>query len=184
MDKIRKLILENKAWAKGHNELDASYFHEMSKDQTPEILWIGCADSRVPPDEIINARPGTLFVHRNIANLVYSDDENFLSVLEYAVEFLKVKYIIVCGHYNCGGVKAAFEGIDNQRLSNWTRSIQQVKREKCPSHFNELVELNVKEQVINIKDLPIVKKVHEKGNYPLILGWVYDISSGLIKEIA
>ncbi len=183
MNTIRKLLLENKAWAKGHNEIDPHYFENMSIDQNPEILWIGCADSRVVPDEIINARPGSLFVHRNIANIVYADDENLMSVLEYAVKFLKVKYIIVCGHYNCGGVRAAFEGIENPKLKNWTRSISEIKFEKKPDSVNSLVELSVKSQISKLADILGVSFPQKAEEYPKILGWVYDISTGLINEM-
>lgn len=185
MHYIKRLLLENMAWARGHAAIDPDYFTNMAKDQSPEILWIGCADSRVPPDEIINTKPGSLFVHRNIANLVYQDDENLMSVFEYAVLYLKVKYIIVCGHYNCGGVKAAFEGINNDRLSHWTRVIGEVKKQHAPKSVNELVDLSVQAQLETIKNLPMVQKVWNEGAaYPKLIGWVYDLNSGLIKEIA
>jgi carbonic anhydrase len=185
MEKIKKLLLENKAWAQGHLQMDPEYFENMAKDQNPDILWIGCADSRVPPDEILNCKPGSLFVHRNIANIVHNDDENLLSVLEYAVKYLKVKYIIVCGHYNCGGVKAAFDGIDNPRLARWTKTVTDLKFEKAPSDFNQLVELSVAKQVEKLKEVQVIKDAwQEGGRYPLLLGWVYDIKTGLLKEFA
>ena len=183
MDTIRKLLLENRAWAKGHKESDPDYFGNMAKDQSPKILWIGCADSRVPPDTIVNARPGSLFVHRNIANLVYTEDENLMSVLEYAVKYLKVSHIIVCGHYNCGGVKAAFDGIDNKVLSDWTKSIQEIKAEKNPSDLNKLVEMNVSKQVENIKNLPLVKDAIENGHELKVFGLVYDLAEGELIQI-
>lgn len=185
MEKIKKFLLENKAWAQGQKELDPEYFKNMAQDQNPEALWIGCADSRVPPDEIINTRPGSLFVHRNIANVVYPNDENLLSVLEYAVKFLKVKYIIVCGHFNCGGVRAAFDGIDNQRLANWTSKIKDLKLKYAPKDFNELVELNVVNQVQELSKLDLIQQSwKDNENYPKLLGWVYDINTGLIKELS
>jgi carbonic anhydrase len=183
MEKIRRLILENKAWAQGHNQADPDYFKNMSLDQNPEILWIGCADSRVPPDEIFNSRPGTLFVHRNIANIIYANDENILSVLEYAVGFLKVKYIIVCGHHNCGGVRAAFDGIENPRLNQWVSMITEIKKKNNPKDFNELVELNILKQLENLKNIDVIKKSWETSEYPKLVGWVYDLKTGLIKEI-
>jgi carbonic anhydrase len=184
METIKRLILENRAWAKGHFEIDPEYFKKMAADQKPEILWIGCADSRVPPDEIINTKPGTLFVHRNIANQVFHHDENLLSVLEYAVKYLKVKYIIVCGHYNCGGVKAAFEGIDNPRLSNWMRNISQLKAEKMPKDFNELSEHSVRAQIENLKKIPVIQEAWLQGEYPKLIGWMYDIKNGNVIELA
>lgn len=183
MEKIKRLLLENKAWAQGQIESDPDYFKNMAKEQNPEILWIGCADSRVPPNVVVNTRPGTVFVHRNIANLVYEDDENLMSVIEYAVLYLKVKYIILCGHYNCGGVKAAFDGIDNKRLARWTKSLAELKLKNKPSDFNKLVEISVCEQIEKLKNLPVLKKAWENSNYPKLLGWVYDLNNGLLKEM-
>lgn len=184
METINRLILENKAWAQGHSQIDEDYFSNMAKDQSPEILWIGCSDSRVPPDEVINTKPGDIFVHRNIANIVNLNDENLLSVLEYAVKYLKVKYIIVCGHYNCGGVKAAFEGIDNKRLSDWTKPISELKFEHKPKDYNKLVELNVSKQVENLKQVPVIQEALKNSDYPKLVGWVYDIKTGLVNEQA
>jgi carbonic anhydrase len=182
MENIKRFILENKAWAKGNAEIDPDYFSNMAKDQNPDMLWIGCADSRVAPDEIINAKPGSVFVHRNIANLVYSDDENLMSVIEYAVLYLKVKYIVVCGHYNCGGVKAAYDGIDNKRLCNWTKDISELKDSKEPKDFKHLVELNVERQINKLKTIPAIQQAWQSGNHPKLVGWIYDIHTGLIKE--
>jgi len=184
MEKIRQLILENKAWALGHIEIDPHFFEKMADEQTPEILWISCADSRVPPNEIINARAGSLFVHRNIANLVYENDENLMSVIEYAISYLKIKYIIICGHFNCGGVKAAFEGIDNPRLEKWTSKLSDLKNSHNPKTVNELVEISVKSQVEALANFEIVKNAWKEGFFPKILGWVYDINTGLIKELS
>lgn len=183
MEKIKRLLLENKAWAEGQIQNDPDYFKNMAKDQSPEILWIGCADSRVPPNVVVNTKPGTVFVHRNIANLVYKEDENLMSVIEYAVLYLKVKYIIVCGHYNCGGVKAAFDGIENKRLSKWTKSLADLKAINKPSDFNKLVELSVCDQVEKLKSLPAIKQAWENSDYPKLLGWVYDLNTGLLKEM-
>ncbi len=183
MEKIKRLLLENRAWAEGQIQNDPNYFENMAKEQNPEILWIGCADSRVPPNVVVNTKPGTVFVHRNIANLVYKDDENLMSVIEYAVLFLKIKYIIVCGHYNCGGVKAAFEGIENKRLSKWTKSLTDLKLKSKPSDFNKLVELSVRDQVEKLKSLPVINQAWENSHYPKLLGWVYDLNTGLLKEM-
>ncbi|MCB9091453.1 MAG: carbonic anhydrase [Halobacteriovoraceae bacterium] len=183
MENIKKLLLENKAWAKGHADIDPAYFENLAKGQKPDILWIGCADSRVPPDEIINSRPGTLFVHRNIANIIHANDENFLSVLEFAIRFLKVRYVIVCGHYNCGGVQAAFEGIENDRLTHWTESVRELKEKHNPKSINELVEISVCAQVEKLKSLPVIQEAWKAGEYPKILGWVYNLHNGLLKEL-
>lgn len=183
MQKIRRLILENKAWAKGKVDLDPEYFAKMAKGQSPEILWIGCSDSRVPPDQIINTDPGSLFVHRNIANLVYETDTNLMSVMEYAVLYLKIKYIIVCGHYNCGGVAAALSGIDNELLNQWIHSLVDLKEENQAKSVNELVEQNVRRQVENIKKLPLLQKLKGSEQCPLVIGWVYDLETGLLKQM-
>ena len=193
MKKLNMLLLQNKAWAKGRSEIDEGYFGAMSESQSPDILWIGCSDSRVPPDEVINTRPGSLFVHRNIANLVYEDDENLMSVIEYAVKYLKVKYIILCGHYGCGGVKAAMDGIDNPRLSKWTRMVAEVKTElksnpssldKDKQELDLLVEKSVLRQVENLKKLDVVKDSWASTGYPKIAGWVYDLKTGLINHLS
>jgi carbonic anhydrase len=184
MEILKKLLLQNKAWAKWNTEVDSEYFESMSKDQKPEILWIGCSDSRVPPDEVINTKPGTLFVHRNIANLVYESDQNLMSVMEYAVKYLKVNYVIVCGHYNCGGVRAALEGIDNERLKNWTRSISEnISKSSGAKDLNSVVELNVIKQVEALQITPVIQEAWKNSEYPKLVGWVYDLKSGLIKEL-
>ncbi len=184
MKLLRLLLLENKAWARGQTELDPTYFENMSKTQNPEILWIGCSDSRVPPDEVINTKPGSLFVHRNIANLVYEDDENLMSVIEYAVKFLKVKYIIVCGHYNCGGVKAALDSIENPRLKNWTRMISDlIMKSNGDKDLNSMVERNVIHQVENLSKLAAITDAWNNKQELKIVGWVYDLEVGLIKEL-
>ena len=192
MDKIRKLVLENKAWAQSKVEADKDYFEKMAHDQKPEYLWIGCSDSRVPPSEITNTDPGQMFVHRNIANLVVHTDMNFLSVLQYAVENLKVPHVIVCGHYNCGGVKAALSTQSLGLINNWVRNIKDtyhfhkvevdsVRNEM--DRVNKLVELNVIEQVKNLAHTSIVQGAWKERQYPYIHGWVYDISTGLLKQL-
>lgn len=183
MERIRRMLLENRAWAKGHLEADPEYFKKMSLDQKPEMLWIGCADSRVPPDEIFNTRPGTIFVHRNIANLVYQEDSNLMSVVEYAVGFLNVKYVAVCGHYGCGGVKAAYDGIENPLIAKWIRSVRDLRLQKSPATVDELVELSVRYQIEELSKIPVIQKVWSQGVDLKLLGWVYDLRSGMIKEI-
>ncbi len=192
MEKIKHLLLENKAWAGSKVDINKDYFKNMAKDQNPEFLWIGCSDSRVPESEITNSTPGQIFVHRNIANLVVHTDTNFLSVLSYAVNNLQVPHVIVCGHYNCGGVKAALSHSSLGLIDNWVRNIKDTyfthkfeiekistEREKV----NKLVEFNVLEQVKNLTHTAIIQKAWHDRQAPHIHGWVYDLDSGLLKEL-
>jgi carbonic anhydrase len=192
MKSYEKLLLENKAWAAERVADDPTFFTRLSKLQTPEYLWIGCSDSRVPANEITGTQPGEIFVHRNIANLVVNTDLNMLSVLQYAVEVLKVKHIIVCGHYGCGGVKAALTNNSLGIIDKWLRNIKDVhrfNREEVDSIENEddrvdrMIELNVKEQVMNLAKTSIVQKAWKNSNIPHIHGWVYGLKDGLIKPI-
>lgn len=191
MEIIRKILLENKAWAKSRTDINPEYFQDMAQDQNPTFLWIGCADSRVPPSEITNSNPGDMFVHRNIANLAVHTDTNLLSVMQYAVEALKIPHIIVCGHYNCGGVKAALSHQSLGLIDNWIRNIKDVafhhRSELCAienemDRVNRLVELNVIQQTKNIAHNSIIQKAwKERGEYPIIHGWVYDLYCGELK---
>jgi carbonic anhydrase len=191
MERIKKIMLENKAWAQSKIDIDPQYFKNMAKDQTPEYLWIGCADSRVPPSEITNTQPGEMFVHRNIANLVVHSDMNLLSVLSYAVENLKVPHVIVCGHYNCGGVKAALTHSHLGLIDNWVRNIKDTyfvhKRDldglSEADKVNKLVEFNVIEQVKNIAHTSIIQKTWHNHQRPHIHGWVYDLNNGILKQL-
>jgi len=192
MDRIKKLLLENKAWAQSKVDIHAEYFSDMAKDQNPEYLWVGCSDSRVPESEITNSNPGQIFVHRNIANLVVNTDINFLSVLSYAVNTLQIPHIIICGHYNCGGVRAALSHASLGLIDNWVRNIKdtyfthQIEVDKATSEaerVNKLVELNVMEQVKNLSHTSIIQKAWHERNAPHIHGWVYDLNSGLLKEL-
>lgn len=186
-----KLLQGNRHWAKINIEKDKTYFKKLSVGQTPEYLWIGCSDSRVPANEVTATRPGEIFVHRNIANVVIQTDMNLLSVLYFAVDILHIKHIIVCGHYNCGGVNAAIQNTDFGFVNNWLRSIKEVyvkhqselediadqrKRE------DRLVELNVMEQVRNLTKTRIVQRAWKKGNLQ-IHGWVFNCRTGLIKDL-
>lgn len=191
VDRIKLIMLENKGWAQSKLDLDPEYFKKMAKDQKPEFLWIGCADSRVPPSEITQSDPGQMFVHRNIANLVIHTDINLLSVIQYAVEVLKIPHIIVCGHYNCGGVRAALMPQSLGLIDNWVRTIKDTlyaNRQEIANlptekeKLERLVELNVKRQVWNLAHTATVQKAWKSGEYPMIHGWVYDISTGLIKQ--
>lgn len=192
MDNIKTLLLENKAWAQSRKDIDEDYFSKLAKDQKPQYLWIGCADSRVPPSEITNSDPGEMFVHRNVANLVVHTDTNLMSVLQYAVEALKVPHIIVCGHYNCGGVRAALSNQSLGLIDNWVRNIKDTlflhkeeiaKVESDSEKVNRLVELNVVTQAMNVAHTAIVQKAWKASQYPIIHGWVYDINTGLLKAI-
>lgn len=192
MQEIKKLLLENQAWAKGKTQLDPDFFRNMAKDQKPEYLWIGCSDSRVPESEITNSDPGRMFVHRNIANLVVHTDLNLLSVVQYAVEALKVKHIIVCGHYNCGGVKAAMANMSLGLLDNWIRNIKDTYSlheseftsiSNETERVNKLVELSVKEQVRNLFHTSIIQRAWKDLQTPTLHGWVYDLNTGHLKDL-
>lgn len=193
MKSYEKLLLENKAWAAEKVAQDPDFFNRLVDLQTPEFLWIGCSDSRVPANEITNTQPGEIFVHRNIANMVVHTDLNLLSVLEYAVNVLKVKHIIVCGHYGCGGVKAAMSRKSLGIINKWLREIKDVYRfhreevdaiEDENARVNRLVELNVQEQVLNLAKTSIIQKSWKNENYPYIHGWVYDLHDGVIKPVS
>ncbi len=190
-DKI-KLMLSNRAWAKEKLEGDTEYFLNLSKDQEPDYLWIGCSDSRVPANEIIGAQPGELFVHRNIANLVVHTDLNLLSVLEYAVTHLGVKHIIVCGHTGCGGVKASMTQNNFDLLNKWLRNLKDIyfhhrlevdSIESEEDRVNKLVEINVVEQVNNLVKTSVVQKAWKHKQAPKIHGWVYDMKTGLLNSV-
>lgn len=187
-----KLLLENKAWAKEQVEIDPEFFSRLSHIQTPEFLWIGCSDSRVPANKITGTQPGEIFVHRNIANMVVHSDINLLSVLEYAVEVLKVKHIIVCGHYGCGGVKAAMGHQSFGIINKWLRSIKDVYRihrdeidkiENEEDRTNRLIEFNVMEQVMNLAKTSIIQRAWKNHQRPHLHGWVYGLNDGIIKPV-
>jgi carbonic anhydrase len=186
------LIENNKNWVEQKLSLDPDYFTNLAKGQSPPVLWIGCADSRVPANEIIGAKPGEVFVQRNIANMVVHTDMNMLSVLDYAVNALKVRHIIVCGHYGCGGVNAAMQNESIGLIDNWLRHIKDVYRlhkdeldaindEK--ERFNRFVEVNVKEQVYDLAKTSIVQNAWHNNQELYLHGWVYGLDSGLIKDL-
>lgn len=189
-----KLLLENKAWAQETRDRDPDYFDRLAHGQQPEFLWIGCADSRVPADIIVNAEPGLIFAHRNIANQVIATDFNCLGVVQYAVQVLKVKHIIVCGHYNCGGVKAALshQRSDFTLLNKWLLHVKDVYRlhreeldaiNSLDDKANRLVELNVIEQVNHLSYTAIIQNSWRDENRPLVHGWVYALDDGLLKQL-
>ena len=193
MKPYKKLLEENKSWAANKLKSDPEYFNRLLHVQTPEFLWIGCSDSRVPPNEITQTEPGEIFIHRNVANLVVNTDVNMLSVLDFAVNHLKVKHVVVCGHYGCGGVKAALSKTDfNLALNMWLRNIKDIYRlhktelekiETEDSRLNRLIELNVQEQVVNLAKTSIIQKAWKNDIRPDLHGWVYDLHDGIIKPI-
>ncbi len=193
MDAFYKQLLENnKTWVASKLENDEQYFDRLAKGQQPPVLWIGCADSRVPANEIIGAQPGEVFVHRNIANMVIHSDMNMLSVVDYAVNVLKVKHVIVCGHYGCGGVKAAMGNQSFGIIDNWIRHIKDVYRfhhkeldliKDETERFNRFVELNVQEQLYDLAKTSIVQNAWESGQELMLHGWVYGVHNGLIKDL-
>lgn len=188
-----KLLLENKAWSEEISRNDPGYFQRLAIEQKPDFLWIGCADSRVPAETVVNAQPGEIFVHRNIANQVITTDFNCLSVLQYAIAVLKVKHIIVCGHYGCGGVKAALQPQSSQLMiaNKWLLHIKDVYRlhqdeleSIDPSkQVNRLIELNIIEQVYRLAHTSIIQSAWKHGHKPTIHGWVYGLQDGLIDEL-
>jgi len=190
-DRIAELLRNNEAFVAHHVEQDPQYFSKLSEGQHPEFLWIGCSDSRVPPDVITGSDPGHLFVHRNIANLVVQTDVNLLSVLQYAVDVLKVQHVIVCGHYGCGGVKAAMGDPHHGLIDSWLRTVKDTqlyfRRELEPmpetERFRRLVELNVFEQVYNLGKTSIVQNAWRERGEPTIHGWVFDLGSGRIRPV-
>jgi carbonic anhydrase len=192
MKSYERLLLSNKAWANQVSAKSPEYFEKLAKSQTPEFMWIGCSDSRVPADQVTGTLPGEIFVQRNVANLVVHTDINLLSVLQYAVEVLKVKHILVVGHYECGGVKAAMGNQDLGIINKWLRNIKDVifKHEAElnaisdeDAKFKRLVELNVIEQVKNLAKTSIVQRAWQKNEYPHLHGWVMDLETGLINSI-
>lgn len=189
--KFEKILEENQIWIEEHLRLDPDYFTKLSKGQSPEILYIGCSDSRVTAEEIMCARPGEVFIHRNIANVIANNDLSVMSVINYAVSLLKVQHIVVCGHYYCGGVKSAMESADMGIMNLWLRNIQDVYRlhkeeldairdeEAC---YKRLVELNVQEQCVNLlKTLDVQRAVRERSIK--IHGWVFDVKTGRLIDL-
>ena len=191
MKTLEHLLENNLEWAESIKKEDPQFFTRLSKQQAPEYLWIGCSDSRVPANQITSLQPGEVFVHRNIANVVVHTDLNCLSVIQFAVEILKVKHIIVCGHYGCGGIKAALENHEHGLIDNWLRHIKDVIRFNAPKfdglnhdkQLDLLCELNVKEQVKNVCNTTIVKKAWKEGKELSVHGWIYSIENGVLKDL-
>lgn len=188
----KNLLEKNKEWVENTLSKDSSFFKNLAEGQSPPLLWIGCADSRVPANQIIGAKPGEVFVHRNIANMVVHTDMNMLSVLDYAVNVLKVDHVIVCGHYGCGGVKAAMSNTSYGIIDNWIRHLKDVyrfHREELDAivdetdKFNKFVELNVVEQVYDLAKTSIIQNAWKNNNNVSIHGWVYKLNTGIIKDL-
>ncbi|MCS5489508.1 carbonate dehydratase [Algoriphagus limi] len=192
MNDYEKLLLQNKAWSEEKTGIDVKFFERLAKQQKPKFLWIGCSDSRVPANEITGTDPGEIFVHRNIANMVVHTDLNLLSVLQYAVEVLKVEHIIVCGHYGCGGVEAALSNKHLGLINKWLRNIKEVYRlyrdkidmiEDQNGKLDKLIEYNVIEQCQDLIKTSIIQKAWMERKAPHIHGWVYGIKDGLVNEL-
>ena len=192
MEKYKQLLLQNRAWVEQKLQQDPEFFSRLANIQTPKFLWIGCSDSRVPANEITGTDPGEIFVHRNIANMVIHTDMSMLSVLDYAVNVLEVQHIIVCGHYGCGGVRAAMGHKQFGLIDNWIRHIKDVYRlyqeelddiEDDREREDRFIELNVREQVFDLSKTSIIQNAWEKRQSPYIHGWVYDIGNGIIKDL-
>jgi len=191
MQTLKNLFDRNLAWATAVTEKNPEFFSLLARQQSPEYLWIGCSDSRVPANQIVNLPPGEVFVHRNIANLVIHTDLNCLSVIQFAVEVLKVKHIIVCGHYGCGGIRAAMENKEHGLIDNWLCHVKDVSRLnaekmaglKQDEKFDLLCELNVKEQVVNVCNTTIVQKAWRNGAELSIHGWIYNIENGILNDL-
>ena len=191
-DFYKKILDNNKKWVENKLSVNPNYFKNLADGQNPPLLWIGCSDSRVPANEIIGAEPGEVFVHRNIANMVVHSDMNMLSVLDYAVNALKVKHVIVCGHYGCGGVKAAMGNSSIGIIDNWIRHIKDVYRfhqkeldaiENEKERFNKFVEINVKEQVMDLAKTSIVQNAWKNGQELSLHGWVYGLNDGYVTDL-
>ncbi len=191
-DFINKLIAQNRQWVGKKLDIDPDFFKKLKDIQTPNILWIGCSDSRIPANEVIGAQPGEVFVHRNIANMVIHSDMNLLSVLDYSVNVLKIQHIIVCGHYGCGGVKAAMGNSPVGIIDNWIRHIkdsyvfhedyiESVNDEK--ERFDRFVECNIKQQVLNLATTSLIQQAWNNGQELAIHGWVYELGTGLINDL-
>ncbi|MCB9763301.1 MAG: carbonic anhydrase [Alphaproteobacteria bacterium] len=190
-DLYKQIFENNRKWVESKLSQDEAFFERLAKEQTPEFLYIGCSDSRVPANVIMGVEPGDVFVHRNVANLVVNTDINAQSVIQYAVEHLHVKHVVVCGHYGCGGIMAAMQPADLGLMNGWLREVRDVYRQhhealdvlNDEARYRRLVELNVQEQCINIIKTACVQRHWLKHSYPTVHGWVYDLRNGLLKDL-
>jgi carbonic anhydrase len=192
MFSLANLFENNRQWAERQTQRDPQFFDRLCDIQSPKFLWIGCADSRVPANEIVGLAPGELFVHRNIANVVPADDTNCMAVVQYAVEALKVEHIIVCGHYGCGGVKAALEGHLHGSIERWIQHIRNVRSAHTAeldqladpvARWRRLCELNVAAQVRSVGEIPYVREAWQRGQALAVHGWIYDLRDGLLRDL-
>lgn len=192
MNDLRELLENNRVWSESIKAHEPGFFHALAQQQTPRYLWIGCSDSRVPSTQLVGLLPGELFVHRNVANVIVHTDFNCLSVLQFAVEVLKVNHIIVCGHYGCGGVQAAMQNLQLGLIDNWLRHVQDVMHSHEArlsnigdeaQRLNRLCELNVIEQVLNVSRTTIVQNAWGRGQELAVHGWIYGISDGLLRDL-
>ncbi len=192
MKDLKRLLDKNREWAEAITASDPEFFETLAKQQTPKFLWIGCADSRVPATQLIGMVPGEMFVHRNVANVVVHTDFNCLSVMQYAVDVLKVEHIIVCGHHGCGGVKAAMDNSQLGLIDNWLRHVQDVIRDHETElsqitderqRLDRLCELNVVEQVLNVASTTIVQTAWQRGQELVVHGWIYGLEDGLLRDL-
>lgn len=188
----KEIFEANRKWVAEQTDKDPDFFTHLKNEQNPDYLYIGCSDSRVHANEIMGLQPGQVFVHRNIANMVINTDLNALSVINYGVEYLDVKYIIVCGHYNCGGVKAAMQNLDYGILNPWLRCVRDVYRlhqeeldaiENQNERYKRFVEINTYEQCLNVIKTAEVQKSYYKKGYPIVIGWIYDLENGMLKDL-
>jgi carbonic anhydrase len=193
MKDLKRLLDQNRAWAENIKANDPEFFETLAKQQSPRFLWIGCADSRVPATQLVGMVPGEMFVHRNVANLVVHTDFNCLSVMQYAVDVLKVEHIIVCGHHGCGGVRAAMENLQLGLIDNWLRHVQDVLQEHeelllkvndPEKRLDLLCELNVIEQVLNVGRTTIVQGAWQRGQELIVHGWIYGLEDGLLRDLS
>ena len=192
MKDLKRLLDQNKAWAESITATDPEFFTNLAKQQSPTFLWIGCSDSRVPATQLVGMMPGEMFVHRNVANVVVHTDFNCLSVMQFAVDVLKVEHIIVCGHHGCGGVKAAMDNLQFGLIDNWLRHVQDVQHENTAElariddedkRLDRLCELNVVAQVLNVGRTTIVQNAWERGQELVVHGWIYDLQDGLLRDL-
>jgi carbonic anhydrase len=192
MPEYKEIFENNRKWVAEKKRTNPDFFKKLATEQKPEYLYIGCSDSRVTAEEIMGAEPGDIFVHRNVANLVNGNDLNVMAVTNYAVRYLGVKHIVVCGHYGCGGVKAAMQSVDMGILNPWLRNIRDVYRlhkdelnaiKDEKARYDRLVEINVQEQCVNVSKLASVQQEYAKNGYPIVHGWVFDMSTGTLKDL-
>jgi carbonic anhydrase len=192
MEDLQELLEKNRQWAEEIKASDPQFFNSLAQQQTPRYLWIGCSDSRVPATQLVGLKPGDMFVHRNVANVVVHTDFNCLSVLQFAVDVLNVSHVIVCGHYGCGGVKAAMDNLQLGLIDNWLRHVQDVMHKNNEEletivddgrRLDRLCELNVSDQVLNVSKTTIVQNAWNRGQELAIHGWIYGISDGLLRDL-